>query len=504
MNEPEQIPENAIVLRRPHFRLAGSDLFFLISRRPHASLNATEAAIFSAIGEETPIADLRSRFAEQADAAVRRFVRIGACDLATSQSPPNRRRVLVVEPHSDDAALSVGATMWMLRDSCEFTIATIASRSNFTSYYYSVDRDFLDIGTISSLRAAEGRIVARRVGGRYLALGQPEATVRGRDHHWSLDWFRQHQGSILVSSDRSGNEDDLRDWTATVATLLRDVPSEEVWMPIAVGHHADHQLARDACLSALIKQPSLVANRIIKLYQDVPYAVRDPEYTPALLIALADAGANLTPEPVSVESAFAEKLKLISVYGSQFKLSALLPDIEACARLAAGSSGKAEMFWRLNKIPSTLDRLSLYHGRKAVERTIRRLASWYPRHRDAHQMRVLLLVPSGRWVKDAEILLQYFPSAIFDVYVAPAGIAEVVAFESPRIRVHRVGAGIKAWTMLSAKLMLCRPAPTLFTAGSKRLNAARGLAALWPLSDPLVIASMDHFTLALQQLNRSA
>src|SRR5689334_5551443 len=115
------------VLRRPHFRLSGNELFFLISVRPHAQLSANETAVWEALGSEPTLDNLRARF-PYLEKALKRFLDIGVCELVPEQFPTKRRRVVVLEPHSDDAILSAGATMWLRRNDCEFTIITIGSR----------------------------------------------------------------------------------------------------------------------------------------------------------------------------------------------------------------------------------------------------------------------------------------------------------------------------------------------------------------------------------------
>jgi hypothetical protein len=56
---------------------------------------------------------------------------------------------------------------------------------------------------------------------------------------------------------------------------------------------------------------------------------------------------------------------------------------------------------------------------------------------------------------------------------------------------------------LALRLALGRPLPTLFLSGEKRLREARWLAALWPGSDTVVAASMNHLVLAIRQLAES-
>lgn len=492
MSSSAPIPPGSVALRRPHFRLVGNDLFFLISRRPAAQLSDLERQVWEALGDESPVEDLRDRFSQQVDSAIGRLVDLGACEIAAARFPAGRRRVLIIEPHSDDAALSVGGTMWARRRECEFTVASLASRSNFTSYFL-LDRDFFNVDEISALRAAEGALAARLVGGRYLGLGRPEATLRYRDGNWTLEWFRKHRVSVSMFIGRHYTDADLADSSIAIRSLLADTDAEEVWIPMGIGLHSDHQLARDACLEAFLQQPALIDGRTIRMYEEVPYAIQNPRYNASLVAALERAGAVLVPERVPIEAVFERKIRIVSIYASQFKVDVMQPEIESCARLAAGTGGMAERLWRIDRLPESLDRASLSIDHELPKARSRRITDWFNRHRHAKRIRMLLLLPSGRWALDAVMLLRSFPCARLDVYVTTVGAAEVSEVESPRIHVYPVDTGAKAWGRLALRLALTRPAPTVFIAGKKRLGAARALATLWPRSDAIVLASLDHF-----------
>jgi len=421
----------------------------------------------------------------------------GTCDLA-SRPRAGRRRVVVIEPHIDDAALSVGGTMWQLRDQCEFTVVTLGSRSNFTSYF-DLDRPYFDVARVSALRKAEAELFARLTCGQHVALGYPEATLRYRDADWTLEWYRRHRYSVAAFIGHRSGDAELRRWTDAVRTALRDLRADEVWMPIGAGAHTDHELARNACLGALLEEPALAAGRKVLLYQEVPYGAHDPEYTPRLVRALELAGARLVPAPSAIDASFDVKLRLLTVFGSQFKLEALRPAIESCARLASGGAGRSELLWRLEKLPGTLDPLALYVDADLIEQAARRLSRWRLRHGGAPRMRLLLLVPPGRWPEDLEFLLGAFPDTAFDVYATEASEVEVAEHPSPRVRLRRVASGPRAWALLSLRLAVSPPVPTVFLAGPKRLALARWLSRLWPMSDPVVLPSLGHLVTALRR-----
>ena len=179
------LPEDTIAVRRPHFHLDRGSLTFLISRRSYASLSGEEQAIWKEIDGTMSVGQLRERFGKGVEGILQHFVDLGVCEVLPSSFPADRRRVVIVEPHMDDAALSLGGIMWMRRNQCEFVVVTVAGISNFTTYYL-LDREYFDVNNVSALRRAESELFLRHLGGRHIALdvleGKPTArrTLRGK------------------------------------------------------------------------------------------------------------------------------------------------------------------------------------------------------------------------------------------------------------------------------------------------------------------------------------
>jgi len=387
--------------------------------------------------------------------------------------------------------------MWLRRNEIEFTLVTLGSRSNYTSYWF-LERDFFDVDQITALRNAEAVAFMRQLGGKHRALGFREATLRYNETNWSLDFFQKHKVAVAAFTNHRYIDAELDVLKKAVKEVLRG-DAEEIWIPLGIGTHVDHELTRNACLSVLIEDAELAKDCTIRLFQDVPYDSNFSNHTMAVINGLKHSGANIVAEPQPIDSVFEQKLNLLSIYASQFKVSALQKEIKASSRLDAGATGMVEHFWHLEMRPTTLDALSLYIDKEVVEQTALKLSRWVRLHIGAKQIRVLVLMPAGRWAEDFQFLMEAFPHACFDVYVSPSAAAETTQFHSPRIRVLHVDAGGKAWSLLAMRLALSRPAPTAFIAGSVRLREANLLAKLWPMSDSVVTSTMDHFVLALRQ-----
>jgi LmbE family N-acetylglucosaminyl deacetylase len=480
-------------LRRPHFRLEGNALYFLASQRPYRILSSDETQVWDAIEHPLAIRVLRDRFPAFADHVIQDFWSSELCELLEPAFPETRRRVLVIEPHPDDAALSLGGVMWLRRHECAFIVATMASRTNFTSYYY-VERDYFDVEKVTEIRRKESALFVQMIGGTHVAVGLTDAALRYRDTHWSSDFFRRHRVSIAAATSRSANREEYERWTKAVRQLLAQTPSHEVWIPLGAPH-TDHRATANACLAVFLSNPSLVMDRVIRMYQEVPYAARSPAYTAEVLAALKRTGAELEPEPIPIDGAFDQKLRLVSLYSSQFKMRVMRLDIEASS-FAYGSKGHAELLWKVRRMPDHIDPLGI-SAESTVALRQEEAAAWVLRNRNSERVRVLLLVPTGRWADDLRLLCASFPQARFEIFMAPAAAAEVTDASCDRILAHRAGSGKLAWCILSLRLAAAKPMPTLFHVGEARLRAAKWLSKLWVRSDSLVVASMNQVVPAL-------
>jgi LmbE family N-acetylglucosaminyl deacetylase len=494
--EGTELRSDYILVRRPHFQLQGDALFEPGSKNPRRKLSAAETRFWDLMRRRVSVKEVREARGECADAMIREFVGSEFCEVVEPVFPGDRRRVLVIEPHADDAALSLGGTMWLRRLECTFVVATMASRSNHVRYR-DLGCDYFDINEVTELRRRESELFAGMVGGVHVSVGMSDAVLRYRDAHWTAEFFRRHQMSIQVATSRIADDRERRRWTDAVRRLLTEQPSAEVWFPLG-GPHADHMLTADACFAAFLEDPSLVRGRILRVYQEFPYAARFPRHMTDALNALKNAGAVLEENPVPIDNAGEQKLRLASVYDSQ-EIEEMRADTQASALGHGLTAGPAELLWTLKSLPERIDPAGIVSGAMAGHNQAVAVQMWLSRNKQKERLRVLLPMPTGRWAADLEALCAAFPHAKFEVYVAPAAEAEVVDAPSDRVEVRKVASGALSWILLSCRLSLeMRAPPTLFHAGARRERQARLLAKLWPRSDTLIVASMDALVSALQ------
>ena len=495
------LPNDLTPLKRPQFELRGRQLFFLSSNRARVELDSDDLALWNRIDGSATLGQLRDSDPE-AGPRLRRFWDLGICEFTPLRFPENRKRVLVVEPHMDDAVLSVGGLMWSLRNECEFTLVSVSGRSIYTAPVYR-DRGFFGAARTSALRKAESALATRLLGGRFTTLDEPDAPLRYQPGECTLDWYRDHQGLIDAFVDHCSSDQEIESWAASIERLLATTDAQETWLPLGVGGHADHELTRNACLRALGRLRGLEDHIALFFYQDVPYSVRFPAHTEQILDAFTAAGGTLRRQAEDIAGVLGDKVRLMSIYESQFRVSEMAAEVVAAARRASPSGeGCCELRFKVTALPGPFDPLSAYSGRGAVENLVTRLDAWYRRHQSAPRIRVISLVPVGRWAEDLSFLLEAFPRAILEVHICEAGASETGRLVSPRIEVRTLAGRARAWLGLLLNIAVTRPCPLILLTGKRREAAARIAKAFCFRSDTLSAASMNNLAEALRVVRR--
>jgi LmbE family N-acetylglucosaminyl deacetylase len=485
-----------LLARRPHFQLVGRDLVWIGSTQAHRRFSEAEADLWNLLQQPASLTSIREKFGDRVDTLIREFLKSELCDLLEPAFSDDRRRVLVIEPHADDAALSIGGTMWDLRHECEFVIATMASRSNHTRYR-DLGCDFFDVEDVSRIRRLESELFARLVGGSHVAVGLTDSELRYRDANWTFDFFKRHRMSIRVSASRIADAEERKRWTDAVLRLLADHQSAEVWFPLG-GPHTDHLLTVDACFAAFLANPALVRGRVLRIYGEVPYTARYPQQMRTSFNALIDSGALLDEIRAPIDDAQEQKRRLASIYDSQ-DVKGMLGYLDSSKPSRGSGAGRTETMWTLRGLPSKADAAGIVSTATVEPAHVAAAAAWATRNRDAPNLRVLLLMPTGQWARDLDMLFTAFPRARFEVLVATTAAAEVINLESDRVAVRIVASGPIPWIVQSLGLSFGMKAwPTLFHVGERRRWQARLLSRLWPGSDTLIVESMNQMVNALR------
>jgi len=477
-----------LIAARPHFRLTGSDLRFFLSERVFHSMDAREASLWKKL-QEGPLS------AQDVDdaTAVESLARAGVVEVIEPVPTKARRRILVVEPHCDDAALSIGGTMWKMREQAEFQVLTMASRSNYTSSF-QLRRNCFDRSEITQMRAAEGELFVKHLGGQYFCADMAEATLRYNDADWNLGFFNDHEVAVANFNNRRAETSVLNDWIERLDKFLSNRSFDEIWIPLGAGTHSDHDLARNASLEVAMRNRP---DAVIRLYEDVPYGGEFPEHSERVLRLLRDAGALLNPWAQDITKVFPKKLALLSIFASQFKVSSIQPGVEQNAGAEAGP--KKENLWTVEALPRALDREKMWFGSPDIANTARKLPQFLRGARKTRRVAVFAINAAGRWNHDLELLTSQFPRARFIIYAGPRVVSEFTVTGNALVDLRPINRGSIAW--MKAAIREFWTSHRIVIAG-QALGKAKTLVSFWPVGRSIIVAQMDHFTEGLP-LNRS-
>jgi len=167
------------------------------------------------------------------------------------------RRILVVQPHMDDAALSVGGLLRRTAGANDMTLVTVFGRSR-----WSLDRAERCAEAITLRRREEDARYARMIGARPIIQDAPDSSLRGYD-------------AVTERQGRSESLEALRAIRALLGGHVSALRPDICLTPTGIGGHVDHLMTRDA-----IVRCAGPATRIM-FYEDLPYAALAPWTPPA-------------------------------------------------------------------------------------------------------------------------------------------------------------------------------------------------------------------------------
>ena len=158
---------------------------------------------------------------------------------------------VIFSPHIDDAFFSLGGSIlkWVSVGE-EVVVVDVFSKSNFTS------NGLKDVDEVTQLRKQEELQNIEVSGSEVEFIDFPEALLRG--HKW-VDTYLQNIVDI-----------DL-EYVEKIKEIIVGYNSEgnELFFPLAIGNHTDHQLVHKAA-SELVEDNLLSVKCVF--YEDLPYA----------------------------------------------------------------------------------------------------------------------------------------------------------------------------------------------------------------------------------------
>lgn len=251
------------------------------------------------------------------------------------------RSALFLSPHFDDVALSCGGTVALLSNrGLETLVVTVfggdpPGELNLFARQQHRWRG-LDDAAALTVRRQEERCAARELGTEAQWLDFPDAIYR-EDYYLSDEQ--------LFGPLHPADEALVPVIETAIRRLLECLPPPTiVFVPLAIGHHVDHQLVQR--VGARLAQ----RGTLVWAYEDLPYAL-----TPAGTQQLSEFAAALSHGDARLvyldESTFERRLRSIACYRSQIaflfrELGDPVRELRTHA-LRVGSGRLAERFWPL-------------------------------------------------------------------------------------------------------------------------------------------------------------
>lgn len=213
---------------------------------------------------------------------------------------PADGKILLLSPHSDDAALSVGGLIQKPAFRNSIHILTLFGRSNYTRAGGFQD----NWQTVSKRRKREDTAFAARVGVELTYLDFPEAALRPD--------FRNR----IFLDDATARAPIPRKLRSLALNVIDRVKPALLLAPLGIGGHFDHMIARDLARSIAGRRAIAVT-----YYEDLFYACYVSNRQ--ILAHIIAFDPSLRPTYVSIKTQLKSKVNNLTLYRSQLGNDAL-------------------------------------------------------------------------------------------------------------------------------------------------------------------------------------
>jgi len=426
-------------------------------------MSAEEVLIYDSIDGRKTVAELEEMHTGAADSLLR-WREIGVVELISPVSSPAHPHLVVIEPHMDDAVLGAGGRLLNRRGRFRITILSVVKWTNFTSYL-SLNRNFINVQDITNLRQQESALAAMVMGAEARCLDWSDALLRFWPAElWSSEtiekfmdfprpfmWLFPTPGEISLLCEQLMKE-------------LKTLAPDELWIPMGLGEHVDHAITRNACLMMLAEARDRFVGVPVVMYEDFPYSLTGACHGEQIRTALAECGARFARATEDISDVFEDKVRLGSVYASQFKRSYIEPKMrELAARDGGGSLKLAEAYYCLEGKACLPLQSSLswdWAGMAVLHRKMSALLI------DRIKWRRLTVIafPSGhlgRWKTETESLVAAFPNAEFTIYASEKVAWQAEEGGKNKLAFHVVRGGWWGWIGVIGREMFRFRVPTV-------------------------------------------
>lgn len=232
---------------------------------------------------------------------------------------------MVVSPHPDDAALSLGGTLARLAGSPVRPHLSLLSVFTRSVYAPGVAAACRCEAVVSAVRRREEIAFAAALSAELHLLDLPDTSLRGYDD-------ATERCTVLAADARVSGALESR-----LREIVESLRPTVCWCPLGLGCHVDHVLARDAVLA--VAQPGML--RVF--YEDLPYAADLDE--DAVLAFVRALPVDMRAISIDVSDTWPAKLSFLGCYPSQVGPEDRAAVEQMAARRANSHGSRAERLW---------------------------------------------------------------------------------------------------------------------------------------------------------------
>lgn len=228
------------------------------------------------------------------------------------------RSVLLLSPHPDDVAYSVGGIVALAAGIADLSMLTVFGRS---AWALSADLRLQGVDAVTRTRADENRAYCGLRGITYHALEFGDSSCQGYDEAGEMS-------ADPANDPRTGTVQAAVN--ARVAALAPDI----VLAPAAIGGHIDHRIVAEAARQ-------LDGVRVL-FYEDLPYAA----WQTLQAIEQTLAASELSPfASVDISGVIDDKIEGMWLYRTQTSVGTIGEMLLHADRLGVGGLRRVERVW---------------------------------------------------------------------------------------------------------------------------------------------------------------
>lgn len=234
-------------------------------------------------------------------------------------------KTVLISPHSDDIAYSLGGTLLKNYFEKPAILVTVFTKSNFSPRLNLTDQE-----EITRIRYLEDIEFTKKIGVKYKSFHFPEPPLRGKTTHKEIFESDPYLDPIYNAVYQSLSE------------LIKSFPDALVICPMSLGDNIDHKIVFESCFS-ICKG----SGRKINFYEDIPYvSLLTLEQVKS---RASEISHNLKPNKIDITSTFNEKLKSLKLYKTQIGKKVPKGVFTHAARLSIKDENFIEFVWK-NKL----------------------------------------------------------------------------------------------------------------------------------------------------------